>query len=136
MGTSYKYGREGPCSRELSLLTGFNVMVVGYHKRLQLSSVSNLELLGWSLIMTVSFTKVVRVAYHSSHSLDLLKFMRCSDSMLYSATDYLFACNGPSVVHIPSTSFRINIPSVQRRPVTFTLYEVHTRDLKAKVILH
>jgi hypothetical protein len=50
----------------VSLLTDFNVMVVGYHKRLQLSSVSNLELLGWSLIMTVSFTKAVRVAYHSS----------------------------------------------------------------------
>jgi hypothetical protein len=50
----------------VSLLTGFNVMVVGYHKRLQLNSVTNLKLLGCSWIMTVSFTKAVRVAYHSS----------------------------------------------------------------------
>jgi hypothetical protein len=83
-------------------------MVVGYHKRLQLNSVSNLELLGWSLIMTVSFTKVVRVANDSSHNLDLLKFMRCSDSMLHSATAYPFVCSGPSAVHIASTSFELH----------------------------
>jgi len=50
----------------VSLLNGFNVMVVRYHKGLQLNSVSDLELLEWSFIMTVSFTKAVRVAYHSS----------------------------------------------------------------------
>jgi hypothetical protein len=60
--------------------------------------------------------------------------MRRCASTLHSSTADLFAWNS-RVVHVPFTSFRLNVPSVQRKLVAFTLYEVHVRDLKAKVTL-
>jgi len=65
VGANYKYERRA-VFQWVSLLTGFNVTVVRYHKRLQLNPEYHLKLLGMSLTLTVSFTKAVRLAYDSS----------------------------------------------------------------------